>query len=86
MGFARILKTVLHLFTRNRSDYKRHNRLLVKWHLSKATYISVRDEDSFLYLKELGMKRDIELVPDPVLTWKRKNNQIGYKNILCMGK
>ncbi len=44
----------------------------MKWHLSKATYISVRDEDSFLYLKELGMKRDIELVPDPVLTWKRK--------------
>ena len=46
---------------------KRQNRLLVKWQVSKAEYISVRDEDSFLYLKEIGIKKDIELVPDPVL-------------------
>ena len=79
MGFARMLKTVLHLFARNRTDYKRHNRLLVKWHLSKVAYISVRDEDSFLYLKELGLKSDIELVPDPVLTWKRKTIGLATK-------
>ncbi|MGG0291829.1 polysaccharide pyruvyl transferase CsaB [Bacillus pacificus] len=73
MGFARMLKKPYYIYSQGIGPItKRHNRLLVKWHLSKAAYISVRDEDSFLYLKELGMKRDIELVPDPVLTWKRK--------------
>lgn len=51
---------------------KRQNRLLVKWQVSKAEYISVRDEDSFLYLKEIGIKKDIELVPDPVLGRERR--------------
>jgi polysaccharide pyruvyl transferase CsaB len=49
-----------------------HNRLLVKWHVSRAKYISVRDEDSFLYLKDIGVKRDINLVPDPVLACKQE--------------
>ena len=60
-------EAVLYLCARNWSNTKRQNRLLVKWQVSKAEYISVRDEDSFLYLKEIGIKKDIELVPDPVL-------------------
>ena len=40
---------------------KGYNRLLVKWNLSKASYVSVRDEDSFLYLKELGIKTILKL-------------------------
>ncbi|PGO20737.1 polysaccharide pyruvyl transferase CsaB [Bacillus cereus] len=73
LGFARLLKKPYYIYSQGIGPIrKRHNRLLVKWQLSKAAYISVRDEDSFFYLKELGVKKDIELVPDPVLTWKRE--------------
>ena len=40
-------EAVLYLCARNWSTTKRQNRLLVKWQVSKAEYISVRDEDSF---------------------------------------
>ena len=40
-------EAVLYLCARNWSNTKRQNRLLVKWQVSKAEYISVRDEDSF---------------------------------------
>ena len=39
--------------------------------MSKASYVSVRDEDSFFIFKRTWHKNDIEIVPDPVLTWKR---------------
>ncbi|EJR25658.1 polysaccharide pyruvyl transferase CsaB [Bacillus cereus] len=72
MGLARLLKKPYYIYSQGIGPItKRYNRLLVKWNLSKASYVSVRDEDSFLYLKELGIKNDIEIVPDPVLTWKR---------------
>ncbi|MDZ5606102.1 polysaccharide pyruvyl transferase CsaB [Bacillus pseudomycoides] len=76
MGLARLLHKPYYIYSQGIGPItKRHNRLLVKWHLSKSEYISVRDEDSFLYLKELGIKREIELVPDPVLAWRS-----GYKS------
>ena len=66
---------------------KRQNRLLVKWQVSKAEYISVRDEDSFLYLKEIGIKKDIELVPDPVLACQPEGMKSGgCKNMRFKGK
>ncbi|AIY77552.1 TPA: polysaccharide pyruvyl transferase CsaB [Bacillus tropicus] len=68
MRIARFLKKPYYIYAQGIGPItKRQNRLLVKWQVSKAEYISVRDEDSFLYLKEIGIKKDIELVPDPVL-------------------
>ncbi|MEH7458526.1 polysaccharide pyruvyl transferase CsaB [Bacillus sp. JJ1127] len=68
MRLARFLKKPYYIYAQGIGPItKRQNRLLVKWHVSKAEYVSVRDEDSFLYLKEIGIKKDIELVPDPVL-------------------
>ncbi|EJQ08729.1 polysaccharide pyruvyl transferase CsaB [Bacillus cereus] len=68
MRLARFLKKPYYIYAQGIGPItKKQNRLLVKWHVSKAEYISVRDEDSFLYLKEIGIKKDIELVPDPVL-------------------
>lgn len=46
--------------------------------MSKAEYISVRDEDSFLYLKEIGIKKGIELVPDPVLACQPEQEHSGW--------
>ncbi|MBC6975367.1 polysaccharide pyruvyl transferase CsaB [Bacillus sp. Xin] len=68
MRLARFLKKPYYIYAQGIGPItKRQNRLLVKWHVSKAQYISVRDEDSFLYLKEIGIKKDVEVVPDPVL-------------------
>ncbi|MGG2066998.1 MULTISPECIES: polysaccharide pyruvyl transferase CsaB [unclassified Bacillus (in: firmicutes)] len=71
MRIARLLKKPYYIYAQGIGPItKKHNRLLVKWHVSRAAYVSVRDEDSFLYLKEIGMKKDIALVPDPVLACK----------------
>ncbi len=52
MGFARMLKKPYYIYSQGIGPItKRHNRLLVKWHLSKATYISVRDEGFIFILK-----------------------------------
>ncbi|MFJ8416735.1 polysaccharide pyruvyl transferase CsaB [Bacillus paramycoides] len=78
MRLALLLKKPYYIYAQGIGPItKKQNRLLVKWHISKAEYISVRDEDSFLYLKEIGIKKDIELVPDPVLACmpeKKKTN------------
>ncbi len=60
-------EAILYLCARNWSNYEKTKSFISEMAVSKAEYISVRDEDSFLYLKEIGIKKDIELVPDPVL-------------------
>lgn len=40
---------------------------LVKYAVSKADFLSVRDQESFDLLREIGIARGIELVPDPVM-------------------
>ncbi|CAM4188657.1 CsaB protein [Bacillus manliponensis] len=73
MRIARLLKKPYYIYAQGIGPITRtFNRMLVKWHLSKAAYVSVRDEDSFLYLKNMGMKKDIVLVPDPVLACKQE--------------
>jgi polysaccharide pyruvyl transferase CsaB len=46
---------------------QRINRLLIKWTLSKVNYVSVRDVESKQLLESIGVKKEIDLVPDPVL-------------------
>ncbi|KFN02917.1 polysaccharide pyruvyl transferase CsaB [Bacillus clarus] len=79
MQLARLLRKPYYIYAQGIGPITRgHNRLLVKWHVSKAKYISVRDEDSFLYLKEMGIKKDIEIVPDPVLSWKVEDKKSNW--------
>lgn len=40
---------------------------LVKFTLSKAAYLSVRDEESYKLLKKIGINHSIDIVPDPVM-------------------
>ncbi|RBW67594.1 polysaccharide pyruvyl transferase CsaB [Bacillus taeanensis] len=44
-----------------------YHKRFIKHVLSKAAFISVRDKDSKKLLEEIGIKKPIELVPDPVL-------------------
>lgn len=45
---------------------KRSERI-VRFSLAKSDYISVRDEDSKALLERIGLKKAIDVVPDPVL-------------------
>lgn len=40
---------------------------LIKSAMNKSSYISVRDEQSALFLQSIGVKQSIEVVPDPVM-------------------
>lgn len=67
------------------------SRKLVKYAVSKAKYLSVRDQESFELLRNIGIKGEIELVPDPVMgmaykeglnrTWLEKEGLSGEKFI-----
>lgn len=46
---------------------KKTSRSIVSWVLSKVEAITVRDTESKELLKEIGVKKKIELVPDPVI-------------------
>jgi len=49
---------------------QRVSQILVKYALSKADYISVRDKESAQLLQTLGIQGNIDLVPDPVMGMK----------------
>lgn len=46
---------------------QKRNQSIVKFVLSRATLLTVRDEESKQFLEEIGVRREITLVPDPVL-------------------
>ena len=58
---------------------KEISRKIVK-HVLKKTRITVRDEASKSLLREIGLKNDIEIVPDPVLGITLKDHQSGWWN------
>jgi polysaccharide pyruvyl transferase CsaB len=43
------------------------NKMITKSTLNKVSYLSVRDEDSMNLLKNIGVTKEISLVPDPVM-------------------
>lgn len=62
---------------------------LVKYALSKAKFLSVRDQESYDLLRRIGLGGEIELVPDPVMgmeykeglnsAWLEKEGLVGDK-------
>ncbi|HET7580156.1 MAG TPA: polysaccharide pyruvyl transferase CsaB [Bacillales bacterium] len=80
MLLARILKKPFVVFAQGLGPIHRgFNYWLVKAILSKASLISMRDEDSRALLQRMGVKQDIDLVPDPVLglggQWRIQKNK-----------
>lgn len=51
--------------------YKRH-RWWTRWILSRASLLSVRDSESKHLLQKFGIRRPIEVVPDPVMYFRKK--------------
>jgi polysaccharide pyruvyl transferase CsaB len=58
------------------------NRLLIGWIADKVDYISVRDQQSKEELIKMGVKREIEVVADPVLKLNPKERQKDTKKRL----
>lgn len=46
---------------------KKQNQWITKYALSKASLLTVRDVASMNFLKDIGVRQEIKLVPDPVL-------------------
>ena len=61
---------------------------LVRYALSKANFVSVRDQESFDLLRKIGLGGEIELVPDPVMGMEYKEglNQAWLEKVGLAGK
>ncbi|HEX6923352.1 MAG TPA: polysaccharide pyruvyl transferase CsaB [Bacillales bacterium] len=69
MILARMMGKPFVVFAQGLGPLRRgYNRRLVKAVLSGASFISMRDEESRALAKHLGIKKEIDLVPDPVLS------------------
>lgn len=68
MGFANLLKKPIFIYAQGIGPInKNFNKKIVKHFLNKAKYISLRDKDSFELIKSIGVKKNVDIVPDPVM-------------------
>ena len=63
---------------------KKNNRKIVSSFFNKVDYITLRDEESKLLLNSIGVRKDIDIVPDPVMGFDIENYEFElpehYKN------
>ncbi len=52
---------------------KKSNRKIVGKFFNKVDYITLRDKESKLLLNSIGVRKDIEIVPDPVMGFNIEN-------------
>ena len=52
---------------------KKNNRKIVSRFLNKVDHITLRDEESKLLLNSIGVRKDIDIVPDPVMGFNIEN-------------
>ncbi|WP_394218222.1 polysaccharide pyruvyl transferase CsaB [Halobacillus trueperi] len=74
MNMARFLKKPVYIYAQGMGPF--HQSLLkrlVTYSLNRASKITVRDKDSRDLLRAIGVKKEISLVPDPVLGLDRSN-------------
>ncbi|WLR50616.1 polysaccharide pyruvyl transferase CsaB [Bacillus tianshenii] len=68
MQMARLLNKPFFIYAQGLGPIeKAWNQKMTKQVLSKAAFVTVRDEESQALLKSFGFKKNIELVPDPVV-------------------
>lgn len=74
MGLAKILKKPVFIYAQGIGPiHKNINKKIVKYFLNNVQYISLRDEESFNLVKNIGVKTISEIVPDPVMGLDFKN-------------
>ena len=52
---------------------KKNNRKIVGRFFNKVDYITLRDKESKLLLNDIGVRKDIDIVPDPVMGFNIEN-------------
>ncbi|RLA77333.1 MAG: hypothetical protein DRG78_17605 [Epsilonproteobacteria bacterium] len=57
-----------------------YGRLLTKEIMNKSDIVTVRDKDSKKYLKSIGIEKTIQVLPDPTLGVKIKNQKFSFLN------
>lgn len=68
MGLAKLAKKPIFIYAQGVGPInKKVNRSITKHFLDKVDYISLRDEDSANLVKSIGVNKNIEVVPDPVM-------------------
>ncbi|MGL5713087.1 MAG: polysaccharide pyruvyl transferase CsaB, partial [Paraclostridium sp.] len=80
MGLANFLKKPVFIYAQGVGPiHKNINKQIVKYFLNKVKYISLRDEESFELVKNMGVNTTSEVVPDPVMGLDFKNINIKNK-------
>ncbi|MDQ0254513.1 polysaccharide pyruvyl transferase CsaB [Evansella vedderi] len=68
MWLAHLLKKPFFVYAQGIGPIQRKwNQKITAWTLGKASLLTVRDENSKNYLKSFGVKKEIAVVPDPVV-------------------
>lgn len=68
-----LLKTYFYLCSRCRSYREKNNRKIVGRFFNKVDYITLRDKESKVLLNSIGVRKDIDIVPDPVMGFNIEN-------------
>ena len=80
MGIANLLRKPVFIYAQGIGPInKSFNKKIVRYFLNKVDYISLRDIDSFNLIKSIGVKNNVDIVPDPVMGLDFNCNNIKSK-------
>ena len=74
MWLAKLAKKPIFIYAQGVGPInKKNNRKIVGKFFNKVDYITLRDKESKLLLNSIGVKKDIDIVPDPVMGFNIDN-------------
>ena len=81
MGLANLLKKPVCVYAQGIGPInKKFNKKIVKYFLNKVQYISLRDIESKEFINSIGVNKEVEIVPDPVMGLEFKYPDINKKD------
>ena len=77
MWLAKLAKKPIFIYAQGVGPIeKKNNRKIVGKFFNKVNYITLRDKESKLLLNSIGVKKDIDIVPDPVMGFNIDNFEL----------
>ena len=74
MALAKLAKKPVFIYAQGMGPINNNtNRKITKYFLQKSDYITLRDEESKELLKSIGVTKNIDIVPDPVMGYEINN-------------
>ena len=74
MWLAKLAKKPIFIYAQGVGPIeKKNNRKIVGRFFNKVDYITLRDKESKLLLNDIGVRKDIDIVPDPVMGFNIEN-------------